>query len=126
MTTKSLELAEPSQKPEIVTIEARGKQYTFRELEIGEYDKLVKAATHEEADEDGIMQDVTDSTLLLRLMVPKSCVDPILTPEAVATMGARLYRALARIVNELHYGDEPVKRIKDDETPAEETPKGNG
>lgn len=126
MSTKVLELDDPSITPETVTVEVRGKQFTFRELEISEYDKLVKAATHQEADEDGIMQDVTDSTLLLRLMVPKSCVKPKLTPEAVAAMGSRGYRALARVVNELHYGDEPIKRIKDDdETPAEETPKGN-
>jgi hypothetical protein len=126
MSTKVLELGDPSISPETVTIEVRGNRFTFRELEIGEYDKLVKAATHQEADDDGIMQDVTDSTLLLRLMIPKSCIDPKLTPDAVSSMGSRGYRALARIVNELHYGDEPIKRIKDDdETPAEETPKGN-
>jgi hypothetical protein len=125
MTTKVLDLDAPGIVPEIVTVEVRGSRFTFRELDISEYDKLVKAATHQEADDDGIMQDVTDSTLLLRLMIPKSCIDPKLTPDIVAAMGSRGYRALARIVNELHYGDEPVTRVKDDETPAEETPKGN-
>jgi len=128
MSTKTVELADPGPKPETVTVEVRGQRYTFRELEISEYDKLVKAATREEVDDDGITQEITDSTLLLRLMVPKSCISPTLSPDVVASMGARLYRALARVVNELHYGDEPVKQIKDedeaDETP-KETPKGN-
>jgi len=124
MSTKTVELADPGEKPEVVTVEIRGKRYKFRELEINEYDKLVKAATREEADEDGIMQEVTDSTLLLRLMVPKSCVSPELTPEVVNKMGSRLYRALGRVVNDLHYGDEPIKQIKEDdaETPTESAP----
>jgi hypothetical protein len=125
MTTKSVDLADPSETPETVTVEARGVKYTFRELEISEYDKLVKQASHEEPDADGIMQDVTDNTLLLRLMVFKSCVDPKLTADAVTKMGTRLYRGLSRVVNELHFNAEPIVQIKDDEPASEETPKGN-
>lgn len=123
---KVVELAEPMNVPETVTVEVRGQQFTFRELEIGEYDKLLKQSSHKEADEDGVMQDVTDSQLLLRLMVPKSCISPKMTPDTVNAMGTRMYRALARVVNDLHYGNEPVKQIKDETPAAEETPKGNG
>jgi hypothetical protein len=125
MTSKSVDLADPSETPETVTVEARGVKYTFRELEINEYDKLVKQASHEEPDADGIMQDVTDNTLLLRLMVFKSCIDPKLTADTVAKMGTKLYRGLARVVNDLHFSSEPIVQIKDDEPASEETPKGN-
>jgi hypothetical protein len=124
MSTK-VEVAEPGPVPATVTVEVRGSRYTFRELEIGEYNKLVKQASRQEADEDGIMQEVTDNTLLLQLMVFKSCESPKLTTESVATMGTRMYRALARVVNELHYSDEPVKQIDDDAPVDGETPKGN-
>lgn len=128
MTTKGVDLADPSEVPETVTVEARGVKYTFRELEISEYDKLVKQASHEEPDADGIMQEVTDNTLLLRLMVFKSCIEPKLTTEAVAKMGTKLYRGLARVVNDLHFSAEAIVQIKDEEPAAagEETPKGNG
>jgi len=125
MATKTLELQDPTSTPETIVVDIRGARFTFRELEIGEYDRLFKAATHEEADDQGVMQDITDSTLLLRLMVPKACIDPKLTPEVVAAMPMRMYRAIANVVNELHYAVEPVKQIKDDAAPAEETPSGN-
>jgi hypothetical protein len=125
MATKT-EISEPGPVAATVTVEVRGQRYEFRELEIGTYDKLLKQATREEADADGIMQEVTDNTLLLRLMVLKSCVSPKLTAESVNELGTRLYRSLARVVNELHYAEEPVKQISDDPAPvAEETPKGN-
>jgi hypothetical protein len=125
MSTK-VELQDPSETPATRTVEIRGKRFTFRELEIGEYDKLVKQASHPEVDADGITQDVTDNTLLLRLMVLKSCVTPKLTDASLAAFGYRFYRTIARIVNDLHYGDEPVKEISGEEdTPSEESPKGN-
>jgi DNA integrity scanning protein DisA with diadenylate cyclase activity len=127
MSAKVVELPDPAPVPATVTVEIRGQRFTFRELEISEYDKLVKQASHQEADVDGILQDVTDNTLLLKLMVLKSCVSPKLTDSILTAYGYRMYRAIARIVNELHYGDEPVKQVKDDDeaAPEEETPKGN-
>jgi hypothetical protein len=120
-----IDVADPSTEPEVVKIVARGVEYTFRELEIGEYDKLVKEASHQEADEDGVMQEVTDNTILLRLMVFKSCVSPKMTPETAAKMGTKLYRGLSRVVNDLHFSAEPITQVKD-ETPSDgETPKGN-
>jgi hypothetical protein len=122
MSTKAVEVADPGPDAATVTVEVRGKRYSFRELEISEYDKVVKQASHQEADEDGIMQDVTDNTLLLRLLVIKSAVEPKLTAETVNALGTRLYRALARVVNDLHFDIEPITQIKD-ETPATEAPK---
>jgi len=125
-TNKVVELPDPGIFPATRTVEIRGQKFTFRELEIGEYDKLVKQASHQEADADGISQEVTDNTLLLRLMVLKSCASPKLTDSTLSGYGYRMYRSIARIVNELHYGDEPIKEIGDDEeSSAEETPKGN-
>jgi hypothetical protein len=72
---------------------------------------------------------VIDNTLLLKLMVLKCCVSPKLTDTILSGYGYRMYRTIARIVNDLHYGDEPVEQVADaveaDEAPAEEPPKGN-
>jgi hypothetical protein len=114
----------PSNVAATSTVEIRGQRFVFRELEIGEYDELIKKASREEADADGVMQEVTDNTLLLRLMVLKSCTEPKLTSEILNSYGTRLFRAMARVVNELHYDPEPVKRLDVDDA-AEETPKGN-
>jgi hypothetical protein len=129
MSPKVVDFPEPGPVSATVTVKIRGQQFTFRELEISEYDKLTKQASHQEADVDGILQDVIDNTLLLKLMVLKSCVSPKLTDTILASYGYRMYRTIARIVNELHYGDEPVEQVSDEaegeETPAEEPPKGN-
>jgi len=129
MSTKVVDIADPSPDIDIVKVEVRGKRYTFRELTIAEYDKLIKQATREEPDSDGDMQEITDSSLLLRLMILKSCIDPKITADALNDLGSKVYRALSSVVNELHYTPEPIKQIKDeDEAPAEkaeETPKGN-
>lgn len=128
MAQTKLEIADPGPTAASATVEARGVRYTFHELEISEYNKLVKQASHPEADEDGVMQDVTDNTLLMQLMMIKSCSSPKLTDVAISRMGMRLYRALARVVNELHYGSEPIVQIGGDDESAggEEPPKGNG
>jgi hypothetical protein len=128
-TSKVVEVKDPSPVIDTVKVEIRGRRYTFRELTISEYDKLIKQATREEPDADGDMQEITDSSLLLRLMILKSCVDPKITPDDLNDFGSKVYRALSSVVNELHYAAEPIKQIKDDdETLAEsdeETPKGN-
>jgi hypothetical protein len=126
---QKLDIADPSETAATATVEVRGVRYTFRELEISDYNKLVKQASHPEADEDGVMQEVTDNTLLMQLMMIKSCESPKLTDATISKMGMRLYRALARVVNELHYGTEPVIQINDDDdsgAASEGTPKGNG
>jgi len=127
-TAKVVETKDPGPDVDIVKVEIRGRRYTFRELTIAEYDKLIKQATREEPDSDGDMQEVTDSSLLLRLMILKSCIDPKLTPDDLNEKGSKIYRAISSVVNELHYAAEPIKQIKDDDEAApadEETPKGN-
>lgn len=123
---KLLDLPEPSDEPAIVRARIRGRVYTFTEMEIGEYDKLVVKATRKEVDpETGVEEDIIDNVLLMRLMIDK-VVTPK-PPQEILHVGTRMYRAFSRIVNELHYGDEPVEILKDDadgETP-EEKPTGN-
>jgi hypothetical protein len=111
-----------------VRAEIRGRVYTFTELEIGDYDKLVTKATKRETDpETGVEEEIIDNVLLMRLMLDK-VVDPKPPQEMIHT-GTRMYRAFSRIVNELHYGDEPVKILKDDDGESgdgpEEKPTGN-
>ena len=125
MATKTVEVAEPSRDPATAAVEVRGQKYHFRELEIGEFDKLQKQATHEEVDGDGDMQEIVDNTLLLRLMVIKSCVSPKMTADSVNSLGTRLYRALSVVVNDLHFSAEPIVQIRDEAPAEEETPKGN-
>jgi hypothetical protein len=114
---------DPSEVPAEVKVEIRGKRYLFREIEAGEYNKLLKQATHTEPDADGEPQEVIDNVLLLQLMVVKSLADPKITTEQYGKLPMRVSRALNRIVSELHYVDEPVKQISDDEE--EEKPRGN-
>ena len=123
---KLLDLPPPSDEPAIVKARIRGRVYTFTELEIGDYDKLVTAATKREADpETGLEEDVIDNVLLMRLMIDK-VVDPK-PPQQVIHVGTRMYRAFSRIINDLHYGDEPVEILGDEEgdDAPEEAPKGN-
>lgn len=122
--TKQLDLPQPSDEPAIVRARIRGRVYTFTELEIGEYDKLVTKATKQEIDpETGNTEDVIDNVLLMRLMIDK-VVDPK-PPQEILHVGTRMYRAFSRIINELHYGEEPVEILGDDEDSEKAKPTGN-
>jgi len=122
-----VELPPPSDEPAVVRARIRGRVYTFTELEIGEYDKLVVKATKREADpETGLEEDVIDNVLLMRLMIDK-VVEPK-PPQEVVHVGTRMYRAFSRIINDLHYGDEAVEILSDDDEgddAPKETPAGN-
>ena len=122
MSTKSavrlVEVDEPGPKPVVVRAKIRGRTYRFTELPIGEYDKCVKSATSKQPDGLGGEEEVIDNTLLMRLLINKSA-DPKPSPE----VGAREYRAFAKIVNDLHYGDEPIEILGDEEE--EETEEGS-
>jgi len=124
---KLVELPPPSDEPAVVRARIRGRVYTFTELEIGEYDKLVVKATKREADpETGLEEDVIDNVLLMRLMIDK-VVEPK-PPQEVVHVGTRMYRAFSRIINDLHYGDEAVEILSDDDEgddAPKETPAGN-
>lgn len=80
-------------------ITLRGTTYTIREMTAGEYDECIRASTNAE--------DETDTVLLAKLMAMK-CVDPKLTDEALAKLPFRVWRAINRAVNEVHYAAEEV------------------
>lgn len=115
------ELPAPSETPASIRATIRGVTYTVTELSMERYDELLKKATNKNRNDiTGLDEEEVDQTLLMRLMVLDS-VRP--KPEAVMKLGVRYYRALTRLISDLHYGDEPVK-IEDD-VPDEETPRGN-
>lgn len=101
----------------------RGEVYKVTELPIGEYDEIVKKATRKQTVEDpdtGAKQEieVLDQQLQSRLMLMACIVEP--KGVKVTELGTRLVVALNRIVNRLHYGDEPdelrpVKKDGDDD-----------
>lgn len=123
-TTLGLPAPEPTQAVTKVTI--RGRKYVFQELEIGEYDKLLKQATTEVGNPvTGEVDETIDQSLLSRLLILKSCVEPKLTAGDLSGVGTKMYRAFVKIVNELHYGDEPIAVEKDDDEKPAETPEGN-
>lgn len=130
MTTKTetvIEVADPSEIPAEVKVEIRGKRYVAREIEAGEYNRLVKQATRVESDADGDPQEVIDNVLLLQLMAVKSIVEPKMTSEQFSKLPMRVSRAINRVISELHYVEEPIKQIKDDEEDADkEKARGNG
>jgi hypothetical protein len=88
----------------------RGRTYTFTELSIADYDKLVaQATTKDEA--TGIERQ--DDIALMKLLVLKT-VD--ITPREYANAGTRIILSLNRIVRDMHYGTEPEELIKDDDS----------
>lgn len=104
---------EPSDEPAVIKAIIRGQKYTFSEITMERYDELMKKATSKVHNEvTGETDEVIDQTLLMRLMILE-CVRP--RPEGVMRKGVRLYRAFARIVNDLHYGEEPVEIDDDDD-----------
>lgn len=97
MSSKTLE-------PEFVTRDVvfRGATYSLKELSASKYDELVKQAT------DG--NDETDGVILNRLMINACLIAPEITPEDLAAKPYKLIRELGRVVNELHYGEEPTAK----------------
>jgi hypothetical protein len=82
-------------------VTVRGRTYSFRELSTKTYDKLVGMAT----DQD----DMVDRTLLLRIMIVESSVDPKLTADSLAELPYPVSRRLATLVNNMHYFDDEEK-----------------
>lgn len=110
----------------------RGVMYKVSELEIGDYDDIVKKATRKEKrtnDDTGATEEVEilDQQLQSRLMLKACIVEPAKVD--IPKLGTRLTVALNRIVNTLHYGEEPdelkpPKKADDDD--GEEKKPGNG
>jgi len=117
-----LDLPAPSEVPASMRVTIRGTTYTINELSMDRYNELLqKATTKTRNDITGDMDEDIDQTLLMRLMIMES-VRP--KPDQLMKLGVRFYRGLSKLVNELHYGDEPVK-IETPDDSAEETPQGN-
>jgi hypothetical protein len=118
------DLPAPSEVPATIRATIRGVTYTVSELPMDRYDELLEKSTKKTRNEiTGEAEEEIDQTLLLRLMVMDSVRPKI---DSVSKLGVRHYRAITRLVNELHYGDEPVTRLAEGAPEAgEETPKGN-
>lgn len=91
-------------QPYIQKHKFRGRLYEFRELTIGEYDKLVKMATIEREDAAGEKQEFVDNGLLNKLLVQASVGIPLAEQ---TSNGVRLMSNIQRITQELHFGSEP-------------------
>ena len=90
--------------PESKKIKVRGTEYTIRELSAGEYDECIRNATN--------ASDEVDTVLLAKLMALK-CVDPVLTEKALADLPFRVWRAINRTINEVHYVPEETEEGND-------------
>lgn len=89
-------------------VSLRGTAYTIRELTAGEYDECIRAATNED--------DEVDTVLLAKLMAMK-CVEPKMTDKQLHEMPFRIWRALNRLVNEMHYTGEEEEGQGNDSDP---------
>jgi hypothetical protein len=110
---KAPEVSELDETPGEVSVTIRGVHYKFRELTIGEYEKLLKMAEGPNGR--------TDNVLLLKLMVKEAMVEPKRTLEEQAKTPMPVARRLNDIVNEMHFTDietdeEKADRDKRDKT----------
>lgn len=94
------------------TISVRGTQYTIAELTAGEYDECVRTATNGE--------DEVDTVLLAKLMALKS-VEPTLTDSALSKLPFRVWRAINRAINDLHYVPEETDEGNDSDPKSDST-----
>lgn len=85
-------------------ISLRGSKYTIRELTAGEYDDCIRGATNGE--------DEVDTVLLAKLMALKA-VEPAMSDEEISKLPFRVWRAINRAVNELHYVAEETEEGND-------------
>jgi hypothetical protein len=94
------------------TVNLRGKDYLFRELDVSTYDDLVLLATSK--NEAG--EEMIDNALLRKLLTVKSCVSPRL-PDGLVKMPMRLAQKLQVVAQEINYGIEPETDDKSDKEP---------
>jgi len=116
-----VDLPAPSDVPASIRATIRGTTYTVTELSMERYNELLaKATTKTRNDITGEDEEDIDQLTLMRLMI-LDAVRP--KPDQLLKLGVRYYRAIQKLVSDLHYGDEPVK-IETEPEP-EETPQGN-
>lgn len=90
------------------TVILRGRSYTFRELDVSQYDSLVELATSKDAQD----QEMVDNGLLRKLMTVATCVTPRL-PDGLAGVPMRLANKLTLVAQQVNYGDEPEQCPED-------------
>lgn len=86
-------------------VKYRGVLYVLKEVPIGKYDDLQRQATTEVENLDGTTTEKFDGSLRDRLLLSASIIEP--AGVNLSKIGARVVANLTRIVNELHYFDEP-------------------
>lgn len=89
---KAVKGGKTDETPDVKHVTLRGIEYTIREIDVVEYDKMIESL----ADENGAVR----FDKLLRQMVLKA-----VTPLGSAPLKFPVYRALETIVNEMHYTD---------------------
>jgi hypothetical protein len=125
--------------PREESVKFRGVTYTLRELSISEFDSIAEKATKKVKVDDGtgsgdtVEVDRLDGSLQSRLMLAKCLIEP--KGIAIADIPTRVYGALNRIVNSMHFGDEldeikaeaeaAKKASEETSGSTEETPSGN-
>ena len=95
------------------SVTLRGRTYTFRELDVSVYDDLVEQSTTK----NDLNEEMTDNTLLSKLVTVKSCISPRL-PDGLQGMPLRLSQKLRQVAGRVNFGDEPEE--KEDEADVQE------
>lgn len=89
------------------TVTLRGREYTFRELDVSKYDELYAQATSQNENGD----DMLDNGLLSKLMTCATVIHPRL-PDGLSGMPMRLANKLSSLAREVNYGLEPEEGEK--------------
>lgn len=84
-----------------------GQSFKLKELTVAENDACIDAARQPDGDINGRTH--------IRMMITKSCLDPKLTVDDIASLPNRVYLRLAEAVSELNSIDDAL-----DESPVEE------
>jgi len=99
------------------SVKFRGVTYTLRELSISEFDAIAEKATKKIKVDDGtgsgdqVEIDRLDGSAQSRLMLAKCLIEP--KGLAIVDIPTRVYGALNRMVNSMHFGDE-LDELKDE------------
>lgn len=75
-----------------------GKTFKFRELSVVENDACLEASRKPDGDIDG--------RIMMRLMMSKSAMDPILNADIISRLPSRIYVKLAEAVNDINAAED--------------------
>ena len=79
-------------------VEISGKTFRFRELSVSENDACLEAARKPDGDIDG--------RIMMRLMMTKSAVEPLLNADIISKLPSRIYIKLAEAVNDINAAED--------------------